>query len=92
MVVSPLNFTIPVMESGGRFCLVLRIIDDLLVEELEQFELYFQNLPSDFATVGDPATLCVNIGDDDGMSSNIKLDAYSVDESAGTVTPIVRVL
>ena len=91
-VESPLTITVPVAQSGDRFCIDLSTVDDLLAEGTEQFELFFENLPSDSATVGDPATLCVNIGDDDGMSSNIKLDAYSVDESAGTVTPIVRVL
>ena len=79
MIMSPLNFTIPVMESGGRFCLVLRIIDDLLVEELEQFELYFQNLPSDFATVGDPATLCITINSEDDEGIYIQHLGYNCD-------------
>ena len=66
-VESPLTFTVPVSQSGGRFCIDLSTIDDTKLEGTEQFELYFANLPSDFATVAAPRFVCVNIGDDDGM-------------------------
>ena len=61
----PLELTIPAMISGGVFCFNLSIIDDNIFEPTEQFELYFENLPSNFATVRDPATLCINIEDND---------------------------
>ena len=38
-------------------------ISDTEVEGVEQFELYFENLPSTFATVGEIDTVCVNITD-----------------------------
>ena len=62
---SPLTFTVPVMQSGDRFCIDLSTVDDVIGEDTEQFELFFKNLPSVSATVGDPGTLCVNIGDND---------------------------
>ena len=37
-----------------------------MLENDEQFELIFQNLPSDNATVGDIDTVCVTITDNDG--------------------------
>ena len=67
-VESSLTITVPVAQSGDQFCIDLSTANDLLAEGTEQFELFFENLPSDSATVGDPATLCVNIGDNDGMS------------------------
>ena len=54
------------MPNGGRFCIDLSIIDDTIIEDQEQFELYFENLPSDFATVGDIDTVCITIDDNDG--------------------------
>ena len=46
-------------------CVNLTIVDDSIDEPTEQFEFYFDNLPSDFATVGDPPAACVNIEDND---------------------------
>jgi hypothetical protein len=48
--------------------------DNIALQEVEQFELYFENLPSNFATVGDQSTLCVNIMDDDGIYVAIIID------------------
>ena len=54
------------MGSGERFCIDLSALDDMNVEGTEQFELYFETIdPSNYATVGDPATLCVDISDTD---------------------------
>ena len=52
--------------NGERFCIDISTIQDTIVEGTEQFELYFENLPSAFANAGDPNVLCVNIEDDDG--------------------------
>ena len=50
-----------------RRCISFKAVDDTIaLQEVEQFEFYFENLPSNFATVGDQSTLCVNIMDDDG--------------------------
>lgn len=58
--------TVPVSEDGSIFCIDLVILEDSLFEDDEQFELIFQNLPNDFATVGDIDTVCVTIADNDG--------------------------
>ena len=52
--------------SPRRHCVGLGILQDTIGEGMEQFELYFENLPSESADVGTPATTCVNIIDDDG--------------------------
>ena len=52
--------------NGERFCIDISAIEDTIGEDTEQFELYFENLPSAFANDGDPNVLCVNIEDDDG--------------------------
>ena len=52
--------------NGERFCIDVSTIQDAIGEGTEQFELYFENLPSAFANDGDPNVLCVNIEDDDG--------------------------
>ena len=52
--------------GGEQFCIDVSTIQDTLGEGTEQFELYFENLPSAFARDGDPNVLCINIGDDDG--------------------------
>ena len=62
----PLEITIPAMLLEGTFCFNLSATDDDIFEPAEQFELYFENLPTDFATVGDPSTLCITIEDRDG--------------------------
>ena len=54
------------MLSGDTFCFNLSATDDSILEPTEQFELYFENLPTEFATVGDPSTLCITIEDMDG--------------------------
>ena len=48
--------------SNETFCLDLSAIDDSVDENEEQFKL---SLSSDFAKIGDPSTLCVNIMDND---------------------------
>ena len=57
---------VPVSENGSLFCIDLLILEDSMFEDDEQFELFFQNLPSEFATVGDIDTVCVTITDNDG--------------------------
>ena len=52
--------------NGEQFCIDISTIQDTIGEGTEQFELYFENLPSAFANAGDPDVLCVNIEDDDG--------------------------
>lgn len=72
MILSPLNFTIPASELGVRRCVSFVAVDDnLALEELEQFELYFENLPGNFAAVGEQSSLCVNIMDNDGRYYSI---------------------
>ena len=61
------TFTADSATSGQRFCLAFRTEDDDIAEGCEQFEFYFTNLPNDAADVGDPATVCVDIADDDSM-------------------------
>jgi hypothetical protein len=62
----PLTITVSAMISGDTFCFNLSAIDDNVFESTEQFKLYFENLPTEFATVGNPSTLCVTIEDRDG--------------------------
>ena len=57
--------------GGEQFCIDVSTIQDTLGEGTEQFELYFENLPSAFARDGDPNVLCINIGDDDGELINV---------------------
>ena len=52
--------------NGDQFCIDISTIQDAIGEGTEQFELYFENLPSAFANDGDPNVLCINIEDDDG--------------------------
>ena len=66
MINFPLEITIPAMISGDTFCFNLSVIDDDILEPTEQFELYFENLSADLATIGDPGTLCITIEDRDG--------------------------
>ena len=61
------TFTADSATSGQRFCLLFSTVDDEIAEGREQFEFYFTNLPNDAADVGDPATVCVDIADDDSM-------------------------
>jgi hypothetical protein len=51
--------------TGERFCIDISTVQDTIGEGTEQFELYFENLPSASARDGDPSVLCVNIEDDD---------------------------
>ena len=54
----------------------MSIVDDLLAEDREQFELYFQPItPSGSATVGDPDTVCVNLEDNDSMIVALSLSS-----------------
>jgi hypothetical protein len=59
------------MLPGGTFCFNLSATDDNIFEPTEQFELYFENLPTEFATVGDPSTLCITIEDRDGKLGSV---------------------
>ena len=52
--------------NGEQFCIDISTTDDDIGEGTEQFELYFENLPSASALDGDPNVLCVNILDNDG--------------------------
>lgn len=65
VVYSTLNFTMSAMTSE-TVCFNISVLDDLLDENLEQFEFYFEIFPSDYATVGDPSSLLVSIVDNDG--------------------------
>lgn len=58
--------TVPVSPIRDQFCVTITINTDAEVEGDEQFELFFQNLPNNYATVGDNETVCVTITDDDG--------------------------
>ena len=53
--------------TGQQFCIDISTIEDEIGEGTEQFELYFENLPSASARAGDPNVLCVNILDNDGQ-------------------------
>ena len=52
--------------NGDQFCIDISANEDTIGEDTEQFELYFENLPSMSALAGDPDVLCVNIQDNDG--------------------------
>ena len=52
--------------TRDQFCIDISAIEDTIGEVTEQFELYFENLPSASALAGDPDVLCVNILDNDG--------------------------
>ena len=67
---STLSFNVPVMASGGRYCIDLSTVDDSIAEGTEQFHLSFDFItPAGSATEGNPAVLCVDIDDDDdGMN------------------------
>ena len=65
---SSLTFNFASMTGGERHCVDLSTLDDTLFEGTEQFELYFASIsPSAYATEGDPATVTVNIADNEGM-------------------------
>lgn len=68
---SPQVITIPESSNGARFCVTVNTTRDADFEGDEQFELYFENLPSDFAGVGDIDTVCVTIEDPGNSPSNI---------------------
>ena len=54
------------MASGGRYCVDLSTVDDVIAEGTEQFQLSFDSItPAGSATEGNPAVLCVDIDDDD---------------------------
>ena len=66
-VESTLSFNVPVMASGGRYCIDLSTVDDNIAEGTEQFQLTFDSItPAGSATEGDPAVLCVDVGDNRG--------------------------
>ena len=59
--------------DGEEFCIDISAIEDAIGEGTEQFELYFENLPSASALAGDPDVLCVNILDNDGELISVLL-------------------
>ena len=63
---SSLTVPIAASNSGGQYCLNVNTIQDNLSEGTEQFELYFENLPNEFAAAGMRDTVCVSIVDDEG--------------------------
>ena len=58
---------VPVNDMGEQFCLNLSIIDDTLGEDSEQFEVYFENIPSELAIAGANDTICITIQENNGM-------------------------
>ena len=56
--------------TGDQFCIDVSAIEDTIGEDTEQFELYFENLPSPSALAGDPDVLCINILDNDSELNN----------------------
>ena len=52
----------------------MNTIQDNIAEGTEQFELYFENLPSEFATAGTRDTVCVSIVDDEGIITTYNYD------------------
>ena len=77
-IVDSLTFTVPASSSGGRFCVNVSTIDDMKVEGTEQFELFFENVPSTTTTLGTPGSICINIEDNEGEKIFTKetLDSY----------------
>lgn len=68
-VIMPSNLTFTVENEASiykTYCVSLYIIEDLLAEAEEQFELYFE-VDSDYIGIGDNATVCINIEDTDGI-------------------------
>ena len=64
---SSLTFNFASTSAGERHCVDLSAHDDTIFEGTEQFELYFASIiPSSYATEGDPATVCVDITDNEG--------------------------
>ena len=57
----PTNFS---AESEMSYCTSVHIIDDLLAEGKEQFELYFA---SNSTRIGKNATVCINIEKNNGI-------------------------
>ena len=54
------------MDTRGRFCLNLSIVNDRVGEASEQFELYFEHIPSKLAKAGANDTICITIQENDG--------------------------
>ena len=67
-MIASLSFEIPASNSGESACVDVSTIEDNIAENTEQFELVFENLPSNFAAVGMPDTVCVSIVDDEGIA------------------------
>lgn len=59
------NLTISILEAEMEtiHCISVHIVDDLLTEGKEQFELYFM---SSSTQIGENATVYINIKNDDG--------------------------
>ena len=77
-VESILSFTVPVMASGGRYCVDLSTVDDVIAEGNEQFQLTFDSItPARSATEGNPAVLCVDIDDDDDGIKHIAVNCLT---------------
>ena len=67
-----MTFNFASMTGEERHCIDFSTSDDMLAEGTEQFELRFMSItPSDHATEGDPAVVCINIQDDDSKCKSI---------------------
>lgn len=71
-----LNIMVPVNDVGEQFCLSLSIVDDRIAEDSEQFAVYFENIPSEFAIAGANDTICITIQENNGMH-NLLLILYN---------------
>ena len=71
----PLMVTVPAMISNDTFCFNSSAIDNGIFEPTEQFELYFENLPTEFAIIGDPSTLCITIEDRNGKLGSVQYNS-----------------
>ena len=76
VVHTPLNIMVPVNDMGEQFCLSLSIVDDRIAEDSEQFAVYFENIPSEFAIAGANDTICITIQENNGMH-NLLLILYN---------------
>ena len=78
--------------TGDQFCIDISAIEDTIGEDTEQFELYFENLPSASALAGDPDVLCVNILDNESESSSIMLMPFSQLDGSPAIMTILSLL
>ena len=79
IISSPVNFTVSAHTAEETFCVNISIVDDSILEATEQFELYFENLPSALAISGTPDTINIDILDNDGKLNPESLIAICTD-------------